>query len=222
MISEETRIHALALFLKLEKQCGDDDEYPDIHPSSYQEHLFEVHAHSYLVLTDEEADEKARKKALEDIWACNVDWMAAHFKKSISDGPCDSSWNSFLKCIKRLQQEMCEDSNGFFLTLLEDKEKFADDVISADGRGPLLSRYDGEENYQEIVPWIDIKELCAKLLEQNLGWVGEVFQKALREEDLDEISIFCDWASDNPSLDQHDVEELRAVTRKVTLFIYKQ
>lgn len=94
----------------------------------------------YLVGTDDEATEYAREQIEQSLWAFNASFLA-----------------SWLKCpeesVKAVQDnEKCEGNNETFATWLEEVngeswlEDFADDAISADGRGHFVSNYDGNEH----------------------------------------------------------------------------
>lgn len=92
----------------------------------------------YLVLTDEEADEKAREYILESVWAFKPEFLAAHAREGID---CET--------IEAIQaNERCEDNNKPLTALIADLDHFVDDAIRSDGRGHFMSSYDGEENEQ--------------------------------------------------------------------------
>jgi hypothetical protein len=102
----------------------------------YSDDTFEVGRKEYLVLTDDEADEKAKEYILESVWAFNPDFLAAHAREGID-----------ADVIKAIQaNEKCEGNNKALLALIEDKEHFVSDAILSDGRGHFLNTYDGEEN----------------------------------------------------------------------------
>ena len=90
----------------------------------------------YLVLTDEEADEQAEEYILDTVWAFNKSFLNRH-----SEAIAEIDEKSFAKL-----QEGCESINKAILAMIDDKDDFVKDAISADGRGHFLSPYDGEEN----------------------------------------------------------------------------
>lgn len=91
--------------------------------------------HEYLVLTDEEADEEARKDIKESLWAFNTGFIIDHSKL-----PPEAE-----EMVKFFQEEKSEGANETIKALIEDMDEFVSDAIAADGRGHFLSPYDGEE-----------------------------------------------------------------------------
>ena len=92
---------------------------------------------TYLVLTDEEADEKAHDAIVESLWAFNTDFILDHVPGHFN--------SSAVSAFSRMQQELCEDANSLIAAMIPDVSGFVDDAISADGRGHFLASYDGEE-----------------------------------------------------------------------------
>ncbi len=86
----------------------------------------------YLVYTDEEADEAVREHIEETVWAFSSTFLQAHTG-------VDS------KRIQVVQDKMSEDANDVLKSMLNDFDAFVDDAVSSDGRGHLLSPYDGRE-----------------------------------------------------------------------------
>lgn len=93
----------------------------------------------YLVLTDEEANERTAEYINESIWAFNSGFIIDH-----SDLPYEAS-----EMIEAFQRDKCESANETILALINDFDEFVEDAISADGRGHFLSHYDGEEHETE-------------------------------------------------------------------------
>lgn len=93
----------------------------------------------YLVLTDEEADEKAQKCIESSAWAFNSGFLAgftgmpAEMFEAVHD-KCEGANDAVLRCI--------EMAGGI--------ERFAKRAIHADGRGHFLSSYDGREDEEEM------------------------------------------------------------------------
>jgi len=114
----------------------------------YDDSLFEVNVNDqYLVLTDDEADQRCRDEMIESLWAFRahflVCWMPCY--KDMSQREVDD----LIKSIEHAQERSCEDANPLIKGLLGNNlEDCLDDAISADGRGHFLSTYDGEENEQ--------------------------------------------------------------------------
>jgi hypothetical protein len=95
---------------------------------------FEDGGNSYMVLTDEEADDKAKEYIIDSLWAFNASFLASH---------CDLDQD----VIESIQaNEKCESNNPVFKKLINDLDHFVSDAISADGRAHFLHTYDGEEN----------------------------------------------------------------------------
>ena len=92
----------------------------------------------YLVLTDDEADEKAKEYILDTAWAFNSSFLSCHSKGDVDEE------------VFKVLSEKCESSNDAVLSLIDDKDDFVKDAISSDGRGHFLSQYDGNENEEEI------------------------------------------------------------------------
>ena len=90
----------------------------------------------FLVLTEDEAEEKAKEYIKNSAWAFNPSFLASHSKVD----------EDVFKCLS----EKCESSNDAVLSLIDDFDNFAEDAISSDGRGHFMSSYDGHENIEEI------------------------------------------------------------------------
>ena len=126
----EQRIAALAKHLG----C----EVDEISQSSYEEEGFEASGGDYLVLTDDEADERATCEIRGSLWAFKAEFIASHSTNGWSD--------DCVKSLSKMQGELCESANPIIEALIKDIDHFIADAISSDGRGHFLSRYDGEEN----------------------------------------------------------------------------
>jgi hypothetical protein len=120
-----TKAEALAKYLEVELtdiEEGHDDD------------TFECGRKEYLVLTDDEADEKAKEYILDSVWAFRPEFLMAHMPEGVTE--------DLIKAV----QEKCESANPMLLKLIEDQDHFVSDAIAADGRGHFLNTYDGEEN----------------------------------------------------------------------------
>lgn len=122
-----TKIEALAKYLGEEVE-NLTEEHPEV---------FSVGQQEYLVLTDNEADEKAKEYILDSLWAFNKSFLDAHSKaiRQIPD-----------KEFKDMQGKLCESFNDAIKAMIDDMDHLIADAILADGRGHFLSGYDGEEN----------------------------------------------------------------------------
>lgn len=124
----QTKQQALAKFL------GEDLD--TIEESSHDESTFEVGSREYLVLTDDEADEKAAEYIRDSVWAFNASFLASFTDMpqemfEAAQGKCEGANDAVLQCIERADGGLAA---------------FVEEAISADGRGHFLSSYDGEEN----------------------------------------------------------------------------
>jgi hypothetical protein len=94
-----------------------------------------IESGDWLVLTDNEADEKCRESILDSVWAFNASFMSAYLKRGV-----------LIDAVTAIQKNgKCEENNEALLCLLDDKEYFIEEAIKADGRGHFLAGYDGEE-----------------------------------------------------------------------------
>jgi len=119
------RIKALSEFLEIKEEEIE---------ATYDEETFEAEGNEYLVLTDEEADQRASDYIKETVWAFNSWFLADHMPAGISDE------------VIKILQEKCEGANEGLKAMIEDIDEFVVDAISADGRGHFMSSYDGEEH----------------------------------------------------------------------------
>ena len=136
MTITEEKAKALAEFLKVSKEeltegvCYDNSICYD--------------NQEYLVLTDDEADQRAKEEILESLWAFNADFIIDHCKNVNNM----STWEyqAAIESLRKAQADQCENLNGLVFALIDDIDEFVDDAITSDGRGHFISRYDGEEN----------------------------------------------------------------------------
>ncbi len=103
----------------------------------------------YMVLTDEEADEKAADYIKDSLWAFNASFLSNETGYPIE--------------VFESLQDKYESGNDAVEALIDsqksdtDMEGFIEAAISADGRGHFLSSYDGNEN-EETVSGITCEE----------------------------------------------------------------
>jgi hypothetical protein len=116
-------------------------EPEELEQTKYDQNLFEYGEESYLVLTDGEADEYARRYILDSLWAFNTDFILPRSRIELDE----SNEEQILKALKSVQEKLCESANPLIKALLEDEKEFVEDAIAADGRGHFLSQYDGAE-----------------------------------------------------------------------------
>ena len=93
----------------------------------------EIDGEDYLVLTDEQADERCKEEIEEMVWAFSPSFLQAHTGVAAD-------------AITKIQ-EMCEGANEPLTAMIKDFDYFVEDAINCDGRGHFLAGYDHEENY---------------------------------------------------------------------------
>ncbi len=93
---------------------------------------------NHIVLTDQEADDKAKDYILDSAWAFNASFLA--------------DFTGFdIEVFEAIQKnDRCESNNDAILSMIQDKDDFVQQAISADGRGHFMNRYDGNENEETI------------------------------------------------------------------------
>ena len=137
-VATDERLNALADFLGVDVNELEESSYDNGYSYGNQE---------YLVLTDKEADEKAREEIEYSLWAFNADFILRHC--STYDEMDCYEFEQAEKSLRKVQAECCESLNGLVKALIEDMDDFVEDAIMSDGRGHFISRYDGYENEQE-------------------------------------------------------------------------
>ena len=123
-----TKSEALAKFLEIDLDCLDVSKYDD--------NAFEYGHEEYLVLTDQEADDMAKERILDSVWAFKPEFLANHCVEGVDAETIESIQNN----------ERCESNNAVLTRLIADVDHFVNDAIAADGRGHFLAGYDNEEN----------------------------------------------------------------------------
>ena len=92
----------------------------------------EIDGEDYLVLTDEQADERCKEEIEEMVWAFSPSFLQAHTGVAAD-------------AITKIQ-EMCEGANEPLTAMIKDFDYFVEDAINCDGRGLFLAGYDHREN----------------------------------------------------------------------------
>lgn len=106
--------------------------------SAYKHYGLDVYeadgGHEYAVGTDKQADKAAREYVRETLWAFRTSFLARFVPEGVGED------------ILSIVQEKCESSNEAIARLVGDKlGDLIDEAIQSDGRGHLLSPYDGNE-----------------------------------------------------------------------------
>lgn len=141
---DSEREQALAEVLNLTKE-----EIEDIQEDGYGEkHLFSVGDKEYLVLTEEEADEKAKEEIERSLWAFNSSFILSHC--STYDRMTNWEYDSAKEALEKIQGHFAEGVNELIRALISDIDEFVKDAIMEDGRGHFISWYDGNEDEVKI------------------------------------------------------------------------
>lgn len=106
--------------------------------------VFYADGAEYLVLTEEEADEKAGEYIRDSLWAFNADFILQHCKNY--DDLDNFEYDAAIESLKEAQSKQCESLNGLIYALIDDIDDFIADAITEDGRGHFIAYYDDEEN----------------------------------------------------------------------------
>lgn len=100
----------------------------------------------YMVLTDEQADAKAKEEILNSLWAFNPDFIIRHC--SNFETMTQEEVKSAIRSLEYAQKS-CEYANGLVRALIADIDEFVKDAIYVDSRGHFIAYYDGVENEQD-------------------------------------------------------------------------
>ena len=92
----------------------------------------------YLILTEEEAKEKAEEYILDSLWAFRTEFIASHTKNGLNQ--------KAIEVLNQMQSELGEDCQPIIEALIDDMDAFIDDAIRCDGLAHFLATYDGEEH----------------------------------------------------------------------------
>lgn len=106
----------------------------DLEPLTYDEWVFDAGAAEYLIVTDDEADERAQESIRQSAWAFAPSFLVDYLPDGVGT-----------EVVEALQPK-CEGANDAILSMIGDRfEDFWTDAVAADGRAHFLSGYDGEE-----------------------------------------------------------------------------
>lgn len=116
-----------------------DEEVTTDNKLVYDQFSFTVGTRDYLVLTDEEADERAAESIKETLWAFNPSFLADYIP-ALHNAKAAAAWT-------KMVGEICEDATPLVEAMLGDRlDELTEDAIAADGRAHFLNTYDGEEH----------------------------------------------------------------------------
>ena len=132
-MEEEERVNALATML----QCK---------PSSLVAYRWENHSYMheaalYMVLTEEEAEEKVRDAVRDSLWAFNATFI-------IDTCELKEGASALQESLVRVQEGCSDACNGLLESIILTTcgmDAFVKAAVAADGRGHFLSPYDGVE-----------------------------------------------------------------------------
>jgi hypothetical protein len=121
------KVEAVADFMEL-------NEIGKANITHQDDHYYTYGNEEYMVLTDDEADDKVKEYIKETVWAFNPTFLSDH--SGIDE-------EVFIKL-----QESCETANDAIFKLIKNFDNLVKDAIYVDGRGHFLAGYDGNENEQ--------------------------------------------------------------------------
>lgn len=140
---KDNRKEALVL-----NQLLEDDDKDLVQLEDEEEHRYSLGHEEYLVLTEEEANDKAKEEIERSLWAFNPDFILRH------NSNCSSmdnwEYDAAIEALKEAQGKSCENLNGLVRCLISNMDEFVEDAIMADGRGRFVAFYDGREEIQEV------------------------------------------------------------------------
>jgi hypothetical protein len=105
----------------------------------YDGNSFTAEGAEYLVLTEDEADEKAGDYIEETLWAFTPSWMA-----------CETG---LPEEVFTALQDKCEDANDAVRKIVDSTvgiDEIVNRAVQADGRGHFIASYDGAEQEIEL------------------------------------------------------------------------
>ena len=142
MITDEKK-RALQQFLSIP-----DEDIDELKPSQYEKDGLDYEKGEYLVLTDAEADARAREDIERSLWAFQPSFILSHC--STYDRMSTWEYDDAKEALEKIQGHFCESINELIRAMISDVDEFVEDAINEDGRGHFISSYDGEEN-EEII-----------------------------------------------------------------------
>lgn len=142
MITDEKK-QALKQFLSIP-----DEDMNDIKVTQWDKNIVEIYGQEYLVLTDMEADDRAKQDILNSLFAFRADFILKHC--STYDEMSTWEFDKAREALEKIQGHFAEGINALVKALISDIDKFVEDAICADGRGHFISHYDGRENEEEV------------------------------------------------------------------------
>jgi hypothetical protein len=93
---------------------------------------------AWLVLSDEDADERVAEAIRESMWSFRPEFIADHTRPRLTVAAT--------KALAEMQRKLCESANPLILAMIDDVDDFIRAAIAADGRGHFIANYDHEEH----------------------------------------------------------------------------
>lgn len=109
----------------------------DVRPVQWDNCVWTAGGAEYLVLTEREANRRARAAIRDSLWAFKPEWLESYI---------NGNRKATIAALQAMQEKCCEDCNELVYLLV--RSRFGEVVqgaIDADGRGHFLANYDGEE-----------------------------------------------------------------------------
>ena len=131
------RVKALANF----REC----DTTDLLVSEFDSCSFNNSNAEYLVLTQDEAYERATEYIKDSLWAFRPSFLTPFMKELTSLS--DREFEQFEDILKDMQEKMCEGCNPIMQMMIGDNlDKLIEEAISCDGVVHFLNTYDGKEH----------------------------------------------------------------------------
>ena len=143
MTEREEKLEVLKQHLNLQ-----NEDMKDVFDSQYEDKGFTIGDEEYLVLTEKEADDRAREDIERSVWAFMPDFILSHC--STYENMFHWEYSAAKEALEKIQAHFAEGINELIRAIIEDMDKFVEDAIDADGRGHFISHYDGKENEYKV------------------------------------------------------------------------
>lgn len=158
------------------------DSIEDITESTYDENTFDTPDGEYMVLTDEEADEKAKERVSDFIDDCGITGFTPSFQEEIKNNYTDLSWfdeamrESYEFYIDDIREEFDTDEDGEEVTRLqlemneadcEDEESFLDYLCEQENGADWYKSNFGDEAFNEAITKycnLDVEAICEAVI----------------------------------------------------------
>ena len=142
MITDEKK-RALQQYLSIP-----DEDMDELKQSEYEKDGLQYGKEEYLVLTDMEADARAREDIERSLWAFQPSFILSHC--STYERMSNWEYDDAKAALEKIQGHFCESINELIRAMIADVDEFVEDAICEDGRGHFISMYDGDENEETV------------------------------------------------------------------------